>query len=216
MILNILIAVFGLAGFFLLIAAVGRLRRRYVSGAVVSGLSSLALFLLAACAVLLSLNLRTYQRLTAEQPAGELQFSRIGPHQYNGALTYRSGQVAIFFLRGDEWQVDARLIKWRPAANLLGFDTVYRLERISGRYTDIEDEKTQPRTVYELNAPGSVDLWDLIHRFRAQLPWFDAMYGSATFLPMADGGLYEIKISQSGLLARPLNQAARDAVGSWH
>jgi hypothetical protein len=32
---------------------------------------------------------------------------------------------------------------------------------------------------------------------------------------MADGALYEIKVSQSGLLARPLNQAARAAVGSW-
>jgi hypothetical protein len=32
---------------------------------------------------------------------------------------------------------------------------------------------------------------------------------------MADGALYEIKVSQSGLLARPLNQAARSAVGGW-
>jgi hypothetical protein len=44
----------------------------------------------------------------------------------------------------------------------------------------------------------------------------DALYGSATYLPMVDGALYEIKVSQSGLLARPLNQAAREAVGSWH
>jgi hypothetical protein len=44
----------------------------------------------------------------------------------------------------------------------------------------------------------------------------DALYGSATFLPMADGALYEIKVSQSGLVARPLNQAARDAVAGWH
>jgi hypothetical protein len=33
---------------------------------------------------------------------------------------------------------------------------------------------------------------------------------------MADGALYEIKVSQSGLIARPLNQAARAAVGGWH
>ena len=216
MILNVLIAVFGLAGFFLLIAAVRRLQRRYVSGAMVSGLSSLALFTLTACAVLVAVNLRSYQRLTDEQPGGELQFSRIGPHQYNGVLTYPSGQVAVFFLRGDEWLVDARMIKWKAIANLLGFDTVYRLERISGRYSAIEDEKTLPRTVYDLNAPGKVNLWDLIHEHHDWLPWFDAMYGSASFLPMADGALYEIKISPTGLLARPLNQSARDAVGNWH
>jgi hypothetical protein len=216
MILNVLIAVFGLAGFFLLIAAIRRFQRRYVSGGMVSGLSAIAMLALAGCALLISINLRTYERLTAEQPAGELQLVKIGPHQYNGAVTYPSGQGATFFLRGDEWQVDARLLKWQSAANLLGFDTVYRLERISGRYSDIEDEKNQPRTVYDLHPPGSLDLWELIHRFHKELPWFDAMYGSATFLPMGDGALYEIKVSQSGLIARPLNQAARDAVASWH
>jgi hypothetical protein len=70
--------------------------------------------------------------------------------------------------------------------------------------------------VYELNAPQRIDPWDLIHRYHSWLPWLDAFYGSATFLPMADGALYEIKVSQSGLVARPLNQAARDAVGGWH
>src|SRR5260370_69241 len=61
-----------------------------------------------------------------------------------------------------------------------------------------------------------IDPWDLAHRYRSWLPWLDAIYGSATFLPMADGALYEIKVSQSGLIARPLNQAARAAVGGWH
>jgi hypothetical protein len=70
--------------------------------------------------------------------------------------------------------------------------------------------------VYDLHAPGRIDPWELIHSYRSWVPWMDALYGSATFLPMADGALYEIKVSQSGLVARPLNQAAREAVGSWH
>ena len=55
-----------------------------------------------------------------------------------------------------------------------------------------------------------------MHRYRSWVPWLDALYGSATFLPMADGALYEIKVSQSGLVARPLNQAApmRSAAGT--
>jgi len=32
---------------------------------------------------------------------------------------------------------------------------------------------------------------------------------------MADGALYEVRVSQTGLIARPLNQAARQAVGGW-
>jgi hypothetical protein len=162
------------------------------------------------------MNLRTYQRLSVEQPAGELQLMRTGDRQFNAVLTYPTGQRADFALRGDEWQVDARVLKWHALANLVGFDTAYRLERIGGRYTRIEDERAAARTVYALNPPQRIDPWELVHHYRSWVPWMDALYGSATFLPMADGALYEIKVSQSGLVARPLNQAARDAVGSWH
>jgi hypothetical protein len=212
---NALIVVFGLTGVLFSITAVRRIRRRRLTGGLLSGITSLALFLIAACAALLAVNLRTYQRLSAEQPAGVLQFTRIGYHQFNGMFTFPSGERADFALRGDEWQVDARVLKWRAFANLLGFDTAYRLDRISGRYTSVEDERSQLRTVYPLNGPDRVDLWELVHRYHSWVPWVDALYGSATYLPMADGARYEIKVSQSGLVARPLNQAASAAVGSW-
>jgi hypothetical protein len=187
-----------------------------VMGGMAHGATALILFLLAAVAVLIGSNLKTYQRLSYEQPAGELQLSRTGERQFHAVLSYPSGERANFELRGDEWQVDARVLKWRAFANLVGFDTAYRLERIGGRYTNIEEERAQPRTVYALNTAGRVDPWELIHRYHSWVPWMDALYGSATYLPMSDGALYEIKVSQSGLVARPLNQAAREAVSSWH
>jgi hypothetical protein len=216
MILTALIVVLALAEILFLFAAVRRLRRRKILGGVLNGAAALVLILLSVCAALIGLNLRTYQRLSFEQPAGELQFTRTGEREFNGVLTYPSGERANFALRGDEWQVDARVLKWRAFANVIGFDSSYCLDRIGGRYTRIEDERAQARTVYPLNPPELIDLWDLAHRYRSWVPWLDALYGSATFLPMADGALYEIKVSQSGLIARPLNQAARDAVGSWH
>lgn len=216
MTLTVLIAFFGLTGVLFLAVGMRRLHRRRVFSGLFSSITALGLFLLAACALLVAANVRTYQRLSAEQAAGELQFSNIGAHQFNAILTYPTGERASFSLRGDEWQVDARILKWQAFAELVGFDSAYRLERISGRYSSIEDERNLPRTVYPLNPPNRVDLWDVVHRYHAWLPWIDALYGSATYLPMADGALYDIKVSPSGLLARPLNQAARDAVGSWH
>jgi hypothetical protein len=215
MIFTALIAVFVLAGILFLFAAVRRLRRRSLLGGAAHGATALVLILLGAGAALIAANLRTYQRLTFEQPAGELQLSRTEERAFNAVLTYPSGERANFALRGDEWQVDARVLKWHAFANMVGFDTAYRLERISGRYTRVEDERTEARTVYSLNPPQRIDPWDLVHRYHSWMPWMDALYGSATFLPMSDGALYEIKVSQSGLIARPLNQAARDAVGSW-
>jgi hypothetical protein len=210
------IVVCALLGLLFFFAAVRRLRRRRLMGGMAHGAAALVLILAAACAALVGANLRSYQRLSYEQPAGELQFARVGDREFNAMLTYPNGERANFALHGDEWQVDARVLKWRAFANLVGFDAAYRLERISGRYTRVEDERTLSRTVYDLNTPGRIDPWELVHRYRSWLPWMDALYGSATFLPMADGALYEIKVSQSGLIARPLNQAAREAVGSWH
>jgi hypothetical protein len=215
MIFTALIVVFALAGILFLFAAIRRIRRRKVLGGLLSGASALVLILLSASAALIAGDLRTYQRLTYEQPVGELQLNRTGERQFNAVLTYPGGERADFALRGDEWQIDARVLKWRALANIVGFDSVYRLERISGRYARIEDERDQPRTVYALNPPQRIDPWDLVHGYHSWIPWLDALYGSAAFLPLADGALYEIKMSQSGLIARPLNQAARDAVAGW-
>jgi len=211
-----LIVVFALAGVLFLFAAARRLRRRRLLGGALNGATALVLILLSVGAALIAANLRTYQRLTFERPAGELQLTRTGEREFNAVLSYPGGERASFALRGDEWQIDARVLKWHAFANMMGFDTAYRLERISGRYTRIEDERNQPRSVYSLQAPQRIDPWELVHRYHSWMPWMDALYGSATFLPMADGALYGIQVSQSGLIARPLNQAARDAVGSWH
>jgi hypothetical protein len=216
MTITALIVVFALVGILCLFAAFRRIRRRRLLGGLLTGATGLVLILLGAGAALLAADLLTYQRLSFEQPAAELLLTRAGEREFNAVLTYPGGERANFALSGDEWQIDARVLKWHAFANLIGFDTAYRLERISGRYSRIEDERTQARSVYSLNPPQRIDPWDLVHRYHSWVPWMDALYGSGTFLPMADGALYEVKVSQSGLVARPLNQAARDAVGSWH
>ncbi|QJR13994.1 cation/multidrug efflux pump [Usitatibacter palustris] len=173
-------------------------------------------FVMAAVAVFfVGASLFTYQRLTHEQNVLEVQFQRLGERHFRAKLTYPNGAMQDFELKGDEWQVDARVLKWRGLANVLGFDTVYRIERLGGRYADIAKERSEERTVHSLVPPDRFDLWAFAREVRDWAPWIDALYGSATYLPMADGALYQVSISQSGVLARPLNQAAKQAVGGW-
>jgi len=89
------------------------------------------------------------------------------------------------------------------------------VKQFGGRYRDIKSERAEPRTVHVLREPARVDAWELARRYHAYVPWVDALAGSAAFLPMADGALFEVRVSQSGLIARPLNQAGRDAVAGW-
>lgn len=210
------VAACGLVGLLFLFACGHRLhRRRYAAGAL-HGLSALVFFLGAIACALVGLNLLTYDRLTREQPVLTAGFARVAPQEYNATLTYPSGEVREYVLLGDAWQIDARVLKWRGIATVLGFDTAYRLERLGGRYNDPELERTAPRTVHVLHAAERLDLWTLLRGWHAYLPWVDALYGSAIYLPMADGATYAVAISPTGLLARPVNAAAQAAVGAWH
>ena len=37
-------------------------------------------------------------------------------------------------LEGDLWQLDLNLLRWKSLAELIGLESGYRLERLSGRY----------------------------------------------------------------------------------
>ena len=215
MLIYAIIAVCGLAGLLFLIFAVRRFRQRHLLGGSFHALVGLCFLLAAVAVAMLGFSLLTYERLTHEQLAAEVMLSRLGERHYRATLTYPSRRTQSFELRGDEWQLDAKVIKWSGLANIAGFDTIYRIERISGRYADIDSERGARRTVHVLNEPARIDAWELARRYRAYVPWVDALAGSATFLPMADGALYQVSVSQSGLIARPLNQAGRDAVAGW-
>ena len=209
----LIVAIFG--GLFLILACQRLLRARFLA----AGGSALMGLLLLACASLffvVSLNLHTYARLTYERPVAEIVFETRGPQRYRATLTeIPGGEMQVFVLAGDEWQLDARVLKWKGWANLLGLDAEYRLERVGGRYRDIEQERHDQRTVYGLAENPGVDLWELSTQYPQWLPFVDAVYGSATYMPMAEGARYRVSITQSGLIARPLNPAAETATKGW-
>lgn len=170
------------------------------------GLSGLSLALSGLLTLSIGSNLYSYDRLTHEQAVATLKFSQIEKQQFELEIAYKNtNKTDIFLLRGDEWQIDARLIKWHGWAQLLGLDAQYRLERISGRYADINEELTKQRTVYALSEKDEIDYWALIKKYEKWLPWIDAYYGSATYLPMKNNAKYTVFLTQSGLIARPLN-----------
>ncbi len=205
----------GAVGLLTLIGGLVRiLRGRLVSGSLRS-LTGTALCALVALGTSIGFNLYTYHRLGAEQAVADIRFRTLAPDRFQAVLEPAHGHARTLELDGDEWQLDARVITWSGLARLAGFDTVYRLERISGRYRDLAAERSQPRTVIGLVDARGLDAWRLTARLGAVLPGFDARYGSATYLPMADGAAYRITLSASGLLARPANAAAREALQTW-
>lgn len=178
-------------------------RRRRRAGGVVRTLSGLLVVALGLLGVAIGVGLRGYQALTREVTAATVRVTPLGEQSYAADITMADGTERRFTLRGDELYIDAQILKWSPAANLIGLHTGYRLDRISGRYTSIRDETLEPRTVFELEAPGPVDLFATVRRYPFLAPVVDAQYGSGTFVPVGQGGTYLIRVSTTGLLVRP-------------
>ena len=215
LLIRFLIVAIALIGLLLFLMALRRLwGRRLISGTL-EGLTGLLLLALSILAGALFINLLTYDRLTRERLVAEIRFQARTPQLFWAYVAPAKKDPGIFEMRGDEWQMDARVLKWRGMALVLGFDTVYRLDRLSGRYHDIRQERSGPRTVYTLSDEPGLDIWTLVRRHARWIPWVDALYGSATYMPMADGARYGVFISASGLLARPQNDIAEKALSGW-
>jgi len=182
---------------------------RSLAGGVASGA-------MGGASVLLAFSYYGYGRLVDEQLVSQIQFSQSSPGIYVARVMIEGETDRLFTLRGDEWQMDARVVNWKPPATLLGLDPIYQLDRLSGRYSDINDERTEERTVHALSEEMTLDVWRVARKFPALMPGVDAYYGTATYLPMADGARFEVTLSRTALVARPVNEQARQAVGQWN
>lgn len=203
------------AGLFFLGLAVTRVFHRRHGAALRSGCAGCLCLGFGGLLVAVGLNLYTYSRLSFEQPVARISFEQRGPQLFRARLQQPDRDARVYDLAGDQWQIDARVLKWHAPANLLGLDAQYRLERLSGRYRSAADELAGPRTAHDLGLRRGIDAWRLAHRLEGWLPLVDARYGSATYLPMAEGARYSVRLTQSGLIARPDNAAARRALRQW-
>ena len=168
-----------------------------------------------AASILLAFSYFGYGRLVDEQVVSQIEFSQSAPGEYVARLMIAGEPDRFFPLRGDEWQMDARVVNWKPPATLLGLDPIYQLERLSGRYSSVDEEMSEQRTVHALSEAKALDVWKVARRFPRLMPGVDAYYGTATYVPMADGARFEVTMTRTALIARPVNDAARQAVGEW-
>jgi hypothetical protein len=157
---------------------------------------------IAALAATLSASTQGYRSLTAEELAVTITTVPTGPHAFQAYLEFPDGRDTTLAVRGDQVLVDARILKWRYVANLIGLHTQYELDRLTGRYASVEDERTLERTVHALGADKPVDLYDLLQRYSLLRLLVDAEYGSATYVDVTEPARLEVRVSTTGLLVR--------------
>jgi hypothetical protein len=184
--------------------------------AIVRALLGLSFLAASAMFFLGGYDLLTYKRLLVEQPVATLQFVKLAPQSYRVLLVQVDGEEHHLQLLGDQWQLDARTLRWHPSLASVGFKPQYRLERISGRYVDVFEQRHSEQSIYSLQTgPHGFDTWHVFRQIPWLSQWVNAQQGAATYQPMADGAVYKVTLAYGGLFARPANSEAKQAVSGW-
>lgn len=184
----------------------------------IRGSIGLVFVALAVLFVLMVKDFFSYQKLLEEQTLATLNIEELGKQHYRVNVEFiLDSRQETYDLRGDLWQMDAKIIRWLGFFRAIGAKPGYRLDRISGRYYSLEDEHRFDRTVYSLHeSTMGMDVWRWLQNSGSFVPWVEAVYGSATYLPLVDGAIYQVRLSNSGLTAFPVNSVAEKAVaGDW-
>lgn len=192
----------GVASVAFLSGAVLAFRRRRWIGTLGSAGTGALFLSLAALAATLGASTQGYRALTLEEVAATVTTVPTGPGTFQAYVEFPEGRDTTFHVTGDQVLVDAHILKWHPVANILGVHTLYELDRLTGRYVEIEDERQRTRTVHSLKAAKPVDLFDLAREY-SLLAWLvDAEYGSATYVEVDRPSRFEVRVSTTGLLIR--------------
>lgn len=137
-------------------------------------LAGLALLGFGLAALALVAALRTWQVFTRARPVAEIRCVETGPKKLR--LTYlpidaagKRGLPEEYELRGDEWLVGGDVLRFRPELVWLGLETVFRVDRVEGRYVDAKEARAQAPTVFD-RAGGPSHAWLAMYRDGARGP----------------------------------------------
>lgn len=206
--------VLGLLGLIMLWVGARILFNRHWFLGWLRGTAGLAFVAVSGLIALLAYDVLSYRPLPVDKPLATLSFKAEGS-AYRVTLLQGSEERSEW-LEGDLWQLDARLLQWKGLARLIGLEPGYRLEKLSGRFLSIEQQNLAQRTRVPLaRSLYGVDLWHWLRINQRDLFMFDPQAVRVTYLPMADDAVYSVTLSPTGLLAQPMNEAARQALQDW-
>jgi len=193
----------GVLAFLCMLLGFASVRSRRLLRFVACSVLSLVLSLVAALSGAVSAGIRGYRSLTHEEVAARIQVQPLGSQRFQARFELPDGRRPTFMLAGDELYVDAHILKWKWVASWFGLHTHYELDRVTGRYRELEDERTKERTVHGLAPSRRIDLFRLARAQARLTRLLDAEYGSASFVPADRPATYELRVSTTGLLIRP-------------
>lgn len=207
-------------GAIALLSALGHFLAGRIGHGTRHGIVGIVLGALGGAGLLLGLNTVMYARLTHEGPVAEISVKALEPtaNRYTVLVKRLDSDIPVqsCIIQGDEWLIAGKVQKWKPWANMLGLDATYTLDQIVNKYFTAARgngklitacDLTEPPPDADKYIPSRWVKWLEAHAFTQ-----DRRFGDANFMPLADGAVYHLVITQSGFNSEPANDVARAAV----
>ena len=169
-----------------------------------SGIGSLGIALL--CSIII-LTINSYISSSKSDSVATISFTEISPKKFKVELAETQGDKYNFELKGDLWEIDARILSWSSFLEKQGLSPYYRVNSVTSSFAKLADAEKYEGSKVAIE--GS--LTDAIMN---QLALGDASFvlkskpGSTGALPMSDGALFSIRLNKAGLISKPENQQA--------
>ena len=207
-----------LVGVLMLVGGVGRVfKAKFVSGIfrVLFGGLTLAG---AAIVGLVGLNLQTYVALSKERVAGKVSLKKVGDYNYVATIDLADNgkfrnQPTDYQVTGELVNVGGPVVKFKPWANVIGMDSIFRVETVGGSYFDANCNNLYRPRVESAEQPGKgADLMKVLGESWKLVNATDVIHESTSGQAMGDGAVYLIKATQGAFELEPDagNQSAKD------
>ncbi len=149
-----------------------------------------------------------YSNFNSETAIAELEFDKISDQYYLAHLS--TGDFCTtdsFSISGDQWQLDAQFMKWNGLAVMLGLESHYRLDRLSGRYADIEQQNDAINSAFDLSPKLFLDFFSANNFSAEKGLLIDTLYGSSVYMKIDTTKRYRVYKTEDALIVRSEERA---------
>lgn len=170
---------------------------KIVKGILIS-LSSFISLMLAFMFLLFFQSLKTYQVLTREDLVAKIYVREIAKDTMMVTLEYteKPSEKSFYVIIGENWEIQGVVVKWKTYLEFLGIHTAYKITRLKGRYSSIENVSP---TSYQLAEEDF--LTRFIMKYGQKIFFVDAVFGQGIF-QYPDNKPFYLYVTEDGFILR--------------
>lgn len=189
---------------YFMVGLVGQIKKLKIAASIKKLIGFFVFLGVAFLSSLLFFGAQGYHALSDETLIADVIIMPTALQRYTAIVEFEQGAQLKFELAGDEVMFEANVLKWKPWVAFLGVGAAYRMDRVRGRFKDINDERSELATIYSLNgnASSSFSEWRADYQNLSYL--LDVEHGSASYASAESVSRFQLMITSNGLLLRPV------------